>query len=179
MITPEDAGRVLAGLPRDYREFFEVLMLTGMRPTSEAGKLTAGHLDHERRRAAFAQHKNAKKTGKPRLVYFPPAAWEIVARRAEARPRGPLFLTTKGKAIDGHSGGQALRPLCRKLGIEPFPPYTFRHFMITTALGRGVPVDVLAQLVGNSPQVLRASYSQMGDDAMAGVLADAAARAVS
>ena len=50
--------------------------------------------------------------------------------------------------------------------------------MVSQAVAKGVPVDVLAALVGNSPAVLRAHYSQLNADAMAGVLAEAAAKAV-
>ena len=51
--------------------------------------------------------------------------------------------------------------------------------MVSEALGKGVPVEVLAALVGNSPVTLRKHYSHLTDDAMAGVLAAAAAKAVS
>ena len=64
-------------------------------------------------------------------------------------------------------------------GVEPFPVYSIRHFMLSAALARGVAIEVLAVLAGNSPAVIRANYSKLGDDVMAPVLAEAAARAVS
>ena len=112
---------MLGNCPERHREYFTVLMLTGMRPTSEAGALTAAHLDFDKKRATFHRHKNAKKTGKPRHVYFPPAAWEIVSKRAAEHPAGPLFRTTHGRAIDGHSGGQYLRLVFKRVGVKPSP----------------------------------------------------------
>lgn len=176
MLTPAEIDAVVAASP--HREFLTVLRLTGMRPFSEAAALTAAHLDPERRRAVFTRHKTAEKTKKPRVVYFAPGAWEIVARRAERYPTGLLFRNRVGDPITCDALNKHLREVCQRVGVKRFPVYCLRHFQITTALGKGVPIEVVAHLIGNSPQVIRENYSKLGDDVMADVLA-AAARAIS
>lgn len=177
MLTPAEIDKVADASP--HRDFLTVLRLTGMRPFSEAAVLTAAHLDHERRRAVLVKHKTAGKTKKPRVVYFCPAAWEIVARRAERHPTGPLFRNRVGDPLTCDAVNKHLREVCRRLGVTRFPVYCLRHFQITTALGRGVPIEVVAQLVGNSPQIIRENYSKLGDDVMADVLSKAASQAAS
>ena len=172
----EFEAAVAHGKPH-WRDYFRVLLLTGMRPVSEAARLTAGHLDRANRRAVFAEHKTAGKTGKARVVQFPAAAWAIVERRAAEHPKGPLFRTGVGTAVSVSRANQQLKRMCRAAGVRPFVPYDLRHTRISQALANGVPIDVLAALSGNSPKVIRASYSHLLDDSLAPLLAAAAERA--
>jgi site-specific recombinase XerD len=52
------------------------------------------------------------------------------------------------------------------LGIKAHA-YALRHTYITNALIRGVPVEVLAELVGNTPQVLHRHYAHVAKDTTA------------
>lgn len=172
----EFEAAVAKGKPH-WQDYFRVLLLTGMRPVSEAARLTAGHLDRANRRAVFAEHKTAGKTGRPRVVYFPPAAWAVVERRAAEHRDGPLFRTGVGTAISVARANQQLKRMCVAAGVRPFVPYDLRHTRISQALMNGVPIDVLAALAGNSPKVIRQSYSHLLDDSLAPLLAAAAERA--
>jgi integrase len=177
MLTPGELDKVAAESP--HRDFLTVLRLTGMRPFAECATLTAAHLDRGKRRAVLVKHKTAEKTGRPRVVYFPPAAWEVVSRLAERHPTGLLFRNRVGAPLTCDALNKHLREVCGRVGVKPFTAYSLRHFFLSTALGKGVPIDVLAQIAGNSPLVLRSNYSHMEADAMAGVMAEAAAKAVS
>ncbi len=178
LVTDAEFAAAMAPLKPYWRDYYAVLLATGMRPVSEAAALTAASLDPANCRAVLRSHKTAAKTGKPRVIYFPPAAWEIVAALAARRPSGPLFRTGVGTAVSVPRANQQLMRACKAAGVDPFPPYLLRHKMISDALGRGVPVEVLATLVGNRPATLRKHYSHLTDDGMAPVLSAAAARAV-
>lgn len=175
MLTAAELDAVVA--ESCHADFLTVLRITGMRPFSECAVLTAGHLDREKKRAVLVRHKTAEKTGKPRVIYFPPAAWEIVSKLAEARPEGLLFRNSRGGRLTCDAVNKHLREVCGRAGVERFPVYAIRHHLASSALGRGVPVDVLAAVIGNSPKTLRDHYSHMEADAMADVLARAAQQA--
>ncbi|MBA4066192.1 MAG: hypothetical protein C0501_21255 [Isosphaera sp.] len=172
MLTAAELDAVLA--ETCHTDFLTVLRLTGMRPFSEAAVLTAAHLDHGKKRAVLFKHKTAEKTGKPRVIYFPPAAWEVVARLAERHPAGLLFRNRVGDPLTCDAVNKHLREVCGRAGVKPFTAYALRHFHASTALGKGVPVDVLAAMIGNSPAVLRQHYAHLEADAMADVIARAA-----
>jgi integrase len=177
ILTEAEVAAFLAACKPYWRDFFTLLRLTGMRPMSEAGALAAADLDHERKRAILWKHKNAKKTGKPRVLYFDPQAWEIVTRYAALHPTGPIFRTGTGSVLTSRAMKDYATYACERAGVKPFPVYTLRHTMLTAALGKGVPIEVLAQLAGNSPHVIRENYAKLGDDVMADVLAKAAEKA--
>lgn len=177
ILTEAEVAAFLAACKPYWRDFFALLRLTGMRPMSEAGAITAADLDHERKRAILWKHKNAKKTGKPRVIYFEPQAWEIVTRYAALRPSGPIFRTGTGSPLTSRAMKDYVTYACERAGVERFPVYTLRHTMLTDALGKGVPIEVLAQLAGNSPHIIRENYAKLGDDIMADVLQKAAAMA--
>jgi integrase len=177
MLTADELDRVIAASP--HKDYLTMLRLTGMRPFAEAALLTAAHLDREKKRAVLFKHKTAEKTGKPRVIYFPPAAWEIVSGLAERRPTGPLFRNRVGDPLNCDAMNKHVREVCRRLGVKKFTVYALRHYLASTALGKGISIDVLAAMIGNSPKVLREYYSHLETDAMADVLARAATQAVS
>lgn len=178
MLSQQEVDKVIAASRPRWQEFFTVLYLTGMRPQSEAAQLTAEMLDRERKRAILVKHKNRRKTGRPRVIYFSQAAWEIIERLAEKHPTGPLFRNKLNRPLCSRAMEEYLKAACERAGVKRFPAYTLRHYFLSTALGRGVPIEVLAQLCGNSPNIIRQNYAKLGDDVMADVLARAAEQAV-
>jgi integrase len=168
LLTPEERERIKAAVSWRMRDFLEVLEQTGCRPFSEAAKLEAKDVDFEKGRSVRRKHKNEKK-GKTRTIYFPPKALERLKELAEKYPTGPLLRNRRGNAWTRISASHYLTRVCKKLKMPQVTAYAFRHTYITEALVRGVPVDVLAELVGNSPAVLRKNYSHIAqmDDALA------------
>jgi integrase len=179
MLTQAEVDTVLASCKAHWKDYLTVLHLTGMRPFSEAARLTAEDLDRDRKRAVLVKHKTSEKTGKPRVIYFAPAAWEIIERYAEKRPTGVLFRNGVGKKLCSRCVNEYLKAACERAKVVPFPVYSLRHFRLSSALALGAPIEVLAQLSGNSPAVLRSNYKHLGDDVMADVLTKAAEKAVS
>ncbi len=176
VLTSGERERIKAEVSEDLRDFLTTLELTGCRPFSEAAKLTAQDIDWEKGRAMLIKHKTAKKTGRPRLIYFPPPLLARLKERAERYPEGPLFRNRLGNPWTSDTAGKYLRRACEKLGIEGVTSYTIRHSFISTALVKGVPVETVAVLAGNTPKTIWSSYDQV--DRMHEALQAAAIKAV-
>jgi site-specific recombinase XerD len=51
--------------------------------------------------------------------------------------------------------------ICTNLGLKGVSAYVLRHGYITQALERGVSIEVVAELVGNSPATIYKHYSHI------------------
>jgi integrase len=176
LLTAEERKRIEGAVSARMNDFLFILSQTGCRPFSELAKLTADMIDFEKGRAVLEVHKTAKKTGRVRQIYFPPPALERLKELAVLRPTGPLLVNRYGTAWTANTAGYYIRRVCKKLGIKGVSSYTIRHSWITGALVRGVPVEVVAELAGNSPAVIHKNYSQI--DKMTEALQAAAKKAV-
>lgn len=167
VLTDAEKQQIKEACNEDFRDFLMVLEMTGCRPYSEAAKLTASDIDFEKARSIREKHKTVKK-GKRRTIYFPPALLARLKELAERRPTGPLLRNRRGGSWNASNAGQYIRRLCGKLGIKGVTAYTIRHSFISTALVKGVPVEVVAELAGNSAKVIWSNYNQVDkmDEAM-------------
>jgi integrase len=93
---------------------------------------------------------------------------------AKKHPKGPLLLTGKGRRLHKHLGRsgwtlstltQRFRDIRDTLGMPKLTPYSYRHTFATAWLEQGRSVDILAELLGNSPAVIRKHYSHLLGDA--------------
>ncbi len=168
VLSPEERTRIKATVSDRMRDFLELLEQTGCRPFSEGAKLTAADIDFEKGRSIRRKHKTQKK-GKTRTLYFPPTILARLKELAATYPTGPLLRNSRGNAWTRANVSSYLLRVGEKLGIAPVSAYVWRHGYIGNALVRGVPVDVVAELVGNSPSVIRSNYShlELMDEAMA------------
>lgn len=105
------------------------------------------------------RHKTAKR--KDRIIFLSGDALQLVKRLAAKHPTGPLFRTKyrKGWTVMGLS--KAMTKLRDAAGIEGLTAYTYRHTFATQFLLTGGSVDILAELLGNSPEVIRRHYSHL------------------
>jgi integrase len=185
VLTEEEEKTLLKNAAGCFRDYVFVLLKTGMRPFSEAGKLTAKMIDWAEGKAEFKEHKNAKK-GKDRVVFFAAEVLEVLKRLAACHPEGPLFRNTRDVAWRRdtiHSRITRLceevgidTRLCEEVGIDHFNVYNLRATYITNALIRGVPVEVVAELVGTSAKMIWNHYAVVNKNTDA--LKDAARRAI-
>jgi integrase len=175
VLSADEEAALLAGVDGCFRDFVLVLLRTGMRPYSEAAKLSAGMIDWAEGRAVLREHKNAKK-GKGRVVYFPPEVLEVLRRLAREHPAGPLLRNARAAAWAKDAVHDRIRRVCEDAGIEHFNAYALRSTYVTNALIRGVPVEVVAELVGTSPKMIHAHYAAVNKKTDA--LKEAARRAV-
>ncbi len=133
-----------------FREFVFAMMETGARP-GEVRKVTAADVNLELGVWAFKEHKTAKRTGKPRVVYLTPAMVELTRKLAEKYPEGPLFRGPRSKRGFSRNGVRCrFRNLREKLPhLKDVISYTARHSFATQALVRGVGIAQVAELLGH------------------------------
>lgn len=173
-VIPEDVYRRAVEMATgDLGPLLIVLWNTGARP-GEIRQLTAEQVDWSAGVATLTRHKTARKTGKPRLIVFPPAAMEVLARQRERHGAGYLFRHCRGEPFSSVHLTVRVWGLSKKVGVRFFA-YGFRHAFATDALAAGVPDVHVASLLGHAnTTMLHKNYSHL--TARTGLLKDAAAR---
>jgi integrase len=155
--TPEEMSRILDACDRycgnrpRVRAFVLVLRYSGLR-IADAIALTPDHLFSDQLRLYTA------KTGEPVLVPLPPIVLEAL-RRIE-RPGHPYFST--GHATRAASRGDWARTLATLFAVADVVhghSSRFRHTFSTRLLERGVPVENVAILLGNTPAIVVRHYA--------------------
>lgn len=146
-----------------FKHFLRFLELTGCRPFSEAAQIEAWHVDINNRIVTLPNHKNRKKTGKPRRIYLCPEAKPIIAALVMLYPTGKLFRNSHtGLPWTKQTVQRRFYRLCKKAKLKGVSAYVLRHQYITKALEKGEPVEVVAELVGNSPSTIHKHYCHIG-----------------
>lgn len=176
-LTPEERAMILGAVRGPaFRTFVNLLTLTGCRP-GEVARVTAADVDLDAGVWVLANHKTAKKTGKPRTVYLCPEALELTRAAAAARPTGPLFLNSRGKPWTRNAVRIRFRNLRRKHPeLRGIVAYTYRASFATDALESGVQDASVAALLGHTnTATLHKFYARLSG--RVGHLRDAAAKA--
>jgi integrase len=161
-----------------FKEFLLALSETGARPSEIAlarpfnydpklqaivysGKATKGYI-----------WKNAKKTGKDRVIYLTPPLVEIVERNISLE-LAFLFPADRGGSYAGQRGithlnlsikyKPAFYTYCLSNGFDVkfINQYSFRHSYATRALEKGVPIATLAELMGTSVEMISRCYGHL------------------
>jgi integrase len=169
---------IMKAAPASFRNFIAVLEATGARP-GELCKATANDFDTRlgaivyygdaNRIRGESGHKNARH-GKDRIIILSGEALAIVRDLAERYPFGPLFRSVN------NAGKKTCRPwsdksiektfwrIREKVKLPNLTAYSYRHTFATAWLEQGKSVDVLASLLGNSPEVIRRHYAHLLED---------------
>lgn len=162
--TDEEFEDIHAAALGDFRPYLIVLRETGARPM-EVASLTAEVVNWAEGLAALRKHKNARK-GKPRVLHFSAVAMAELNRQRDQYPAGHLFRNKQGKPFRTISLCVRLELARARAFVErPVTLYGLRHGFITRALEAGYTADVVAALVGNSPQMISRVYSHVGANA--------------
>ena len=113
--------------------------------------MTAAHVNLDLGVWVFKEHKTAKRTGKPRVIYLTPAMVELTRRLMEKYPEGPLFRGPRSKRGFTRNGVRCrFRDLRQKLPhLAGVISYTMRHSFATQALVNGVGIAHVAELMGH------------------------------
>lgn len=177
VLTADERTLILASV-RDsqFRDFLTAMLGTGCRPSEVAG-VTAAHVNLEIGIWVLTQHKTAKKTGKPRVIYLSPDILALTQRQMEAHSTGPLFPNTRGKPFLRNAWRCRFRRLREKF---PSPAgvvcYSLRHSYATDALIKGVGIAQVAELMGHtSTEMVSRFYGHIA--ANVAHMRDAAAKA--
>jgi integrase len=162
ILTQEEREKIRALVARhpSFADFFFALEHTGARPFSEVARLESRFINWEQSTAELPEHKTAKH-GKKRILDLAPEVMELLKRLAEKHPTGLLFRNQIGGAWDRFSFNKWTATFERELGIKGVTGYALRHSYATDAITRGVPLPLLAELMGTSVKMLLAHYSHM------------------
>lgn len=162
--TDREFWQVYGAANGDLKPMLVVMKDTGARPAEVAG-LTVDGVDWENACAVLKVHKNARK-GKTRVIHFATNVMAILEEQRRQYGEGHLFRTETDRPFKPNTLHVRVRRTCERAGIERgLTLYGLRHWYCTRALAKGNSADLVAALVGNSAQVLRKSYSHIGQDA--------------
>jgi integrase len=173
VISAADHATLVEHAEGDWKDFLQLLWLTGSRPGEIAG-LEAGQVDLTNKVVILSEHKTAEQTGEDRLIVLSDDAVAILRRLIAGRPTGLLFPGEKGQRLSANNVSCRMRRLCERAGVKAFC-YAYRHTYATDALSEGVPDAQVAALLGHSGTVmLHKHYSHLTSQAK--VLREAAGR---
>jgi integrase len=106
--------------------------------------------------------KNARRTGKDRVIFLNDELAEMVEALIAKHPEGPIFRTSRKSMWVQEAMSVNLRWYARKLGITPAPTaYGFRHTYATDWLLNGGSIKVLADLIGTSVSMIERHYGHL------------------
>jgi integrase len=164
ILSREEREKILAAIPdQAFKDFVTALQATGCRP-SEVARVTAADVNLDLGVWTLTQHKTAKKTGRPRVVYLTPVIVELTRRLVATYPDGPLFRTHRGKKPWNRNAVRLrFRRLRDKLPeLGEVISYSYRHTFCTDALVNGVGVAQVAELLGHtSTEMVMRHYSKL------------------
>jgi integrase len=165
ILTDHERAEILAAIKdKKFRNFVFALQQTGCRP-SEVARLTAANVNLDLGVWVMDQHKAAKKTGRPRIVYLNAVMLELSRKLVVERPEGPLFPSYKlGRPFTKNAIRCRFKRLRDKLPhLRHFVCYNLRHTFATDALANGVPAAQVAELLGhNSIRMVEQHYGHLG-----------------
>lgn len=158
LLTEEAYRKLLDGCcTKGLKSLLKVMWNTGARP-SELRVLRWKDIDEDLSRAVLHVHKNAKKSNRPRIIYFNQEA------RAElssiARTSEFVFVGRGKQPYSKDSLVRTVGRLQKRTGI-PASAYSFRHAFITRALKSGLDAAVTAELTGTSITMIELHYSHL------------------
>jgi integrase len=137
-------GELFAAEAKDYRPELQAIVYQA---------------DDKRREDEF-RHKTAGK-GQPRVIRFTGESLAVVQGLVRSNPFGPIFKTRSGKPWTKANLYSAFKKLRRRLNAPDLIPYGYRHALATRWLEQGRSIDVLALILGNSPETIRRHYSHV------------------
>jgi integrase len=173
IITDEEHNRLMGFVKqRVWRDYCTVLKWTGARP-GEIANCTAADFRPEARAIVYPpnpqpgryRHKTAYRQ-RTRIIRLRGEALEIIQRRAAEYPVGTLFGVSepgekKLRWWNKDTPHKQFSVWAKKLGLSHLRPNSYRHTFATKWLMGGGNIDVLAQLMGNTPLIIRKTYSHL------------------
>lgn len=167
LLAPADHQRVLTACGSNpIRELIVALEATGARPGELIHAEAKDWIDRigaivyrgdDTRREDDFRHKTAGEC-KDRIIRFHGQSLETMRELVKRYPKGPLFRNRQGKAWKQLFLNNRFRRLRIKLGLPDLIPYSYRHTFATRWLEQGGNLDLLAEIMGNSPATIQKFY---------------------
>lgn len=159
--TLPEIQKILTNVRDDYRCYFTVRSLTGMR-TGEVHGLKWKHIDFPNKlilvRETFSRGRTeyTKTDGSQREIHMSSAVYNSLLLHAEAltdakQPNAYVFCTNTGGPLDTKNVTERIwYPLLRLLELEKRRPYQLRHTAATLWLAAGENPEWIAKQMGHS-----------------------------
>jgi site-specific recombinase XerD len=100
------------------------------------------------------------KAGTPVSILIPET---LVSLLKKLPPKGGHFFL-RGESTHPHTASdlwrKRIKAICKEVGIAPDHPHRFRHSLAADLLSKGVSVENVAAILGNSPAIVQKHYSQ-------------------
>jgi integrase len=172
-ISPEDEQTLYRSTNKALRDFIFAAIHTGLRPFCELAKLTADQIEETPRGMMWRVYSS--KTKKIRKIPVRPKVAVLTRKLVKSAPRGsgiPVFRNPQGRPWKKPTAGGYLRAVKRKLGWDidrarrQYSCYTCRHTFAHRMLsgywndGAGCSIEVLAELMGNTPKTAFDHYGK-------------------
>ena len=150
VVYTQDQWKMIIKVIRDgqFKDLMNFMWETGCRP-KEARQLEARHVDICKGVVVFPPSE-AKGEQHPRVLFLNDAALEILTRRCDAIPAGPVFRNTRGNPWTKDAVKCRLNRIKKKVGLPVLCAYGIRHSFATEGLKNGVDSLSLAALMGHS-----------------------------
>lgn len=172
LMQPADHLRLLNAASKWMKPVLIVLEGTGCRP-GEVINFSSAHFDaginamrflpNSTRPGGEAGHKTGRK-GKVRTIYLSGDALAVVKDHLLAYPSGPIFRTRLGRKWSVSTFDQQFAAVRDRLHLDNLTPYSYRHTFATQWLQAGRSIDLLAELLGNSAEIIREHYAHLCGD---------------
>ncbi len=178
---PRETSRTYFATPSDYKAIVNHVMegnilrkpfallvaglwLTGARP-SELAKAQLKHIKGSA--IVLEEHKNSRKSDKPRVIYLDARAMVVVTTSIAGRtdPEAFIFVDSRGAAYNRDSIRNRISRSREKLKLsDDLVAYSFRHGYAHRALSSGVEVATIATLMGTSVDLIINTYGHLHDN---------------
>lgn len=171
-ISPADEPILYGATDEAFRNFLLAAIHTGLRPFCELAKLTAEHVEETSRGMMWRVYSS--KTKKTRKIPLRPevAALTLKLLRTAPSRSAPVFRNAQGNPWKKVTGVSRFLTLKRKLGWDQdqvrkkYSCYACRHTFAHRMLsgfwngGVGCSIEVLAELIGDTPKVAFDHYGK-------------------
>lgn len=160
-----ETAKFLVHAKPELRDLLTFVWLTGCRP-GEAAMIERRHVNLANAEIRFkiGEDKTSAKTGKPRVIHLNDAALALITRLYRDATSGTLFKNSRGNRWNKDTWSKAARRVRELTGLGlTAVAYSLRHQWATDALARGVPLATVAEMMGNSPEIVASTYSHLSD----------------
>jgi integrase len=172
-LSPEEETRIYAATDEAFHNFLFAAIHTGLRPFCELAKLTAEHVEVTTRGMMWRVYSS--KTKKTRKIPVRPEVAALTRRLMKSAPPKsglPVFRNAQGKPWKKVTGVHRFLAIKRALDWigddrrARYSCYTCRHTFVHRMLsgywngGAGCSIEVLAELIGDTPKVAFDHYGR-------------------
>jgi integrase len=174
--TAAEIATILRYAPADFALIYRALRACGARP-GELCKAQITNVNWQIGLIELADHKTARKTGKPRRIALGRELKKLVLEAIGSRTAGPIFLSSRGKPWTVPALGQIFRRIRTKTGLpKDLVLYLARHEFASRLVDRDVDINAVAESLGHSglqtvrryvkvkPEKLIEWQDKLGDD---------------